>query len=113
MPASFPVTNWEELVKFSGQKYHEIAFTVLNKIIGDEIGKDDLSVICRDAYNFDVPLEKVYRPEIYNAARSGSDCIIQGFCSKNDEQANAVLLLAQTNGILQFLQPHQAIQEVQ
>ena len=45
---------------FHGKEYHEIAFNILNKIIGNEIDKEELSALCADAYNFDVPLEKVY-----------------------------------------------------
>ena len=45
---------------FSGKEYHEIAFIILNKLIGNEIDKDELLKLVHDAYNFDVPLEKVY-----------------------------------------------------
>lgn len=60
MPTSLPYLNREELESLTGQDYPGIAFTVLEKIIGNEIGKEDLSVICNEAYNFEVPLEKVY-----------------------------------------------------
>jgi threonine synthase len=60
MPVSFPLINREELESFSGMDYHEIAFLVLDKIIGKEINIHDLQKLCLDAYNFDVPLEKVY-----------------------------------------------------
>jgi threonine synthase len=60
MPDSFPVISSEDLSQFPDKKYFEIAFTVLNNFIGDEIGDNDLLDICRDAYYFDVPLEKVY-----------------------------------------------------
>jgi threonine synthase len=59
LPDHFPVILQEVLECFSVKEYHEIAFTVLNKIIGKEINEQDLMNICRDAYNFNVPLEKV------------------------------------------------------
>lgn len=59
MPASLPLLSSGELESFSGKDYHEIAFFILNKLIGKEIDPEDLQIICRDAYNFDVPLEKV------------------------------------------------------
>ncbi len=59
LPVSFPLYTREQLESFSGNDYHEIAFIVLNKIIGKEINKQDLLNLCLDAYNFDVPLEKV------------------------------------------------------
>lgn len=59
MPNSFPLITQEELESFSGKDYFEIAFIVLNKMVGKEIDKKDLLNLCHDAYNFDVPLEKV------------------------------------------------------
>jgi threonine synthase len=60
LPTSLPLISRGDLENFSSKKYHEIAFYVLNKIIGDEIGKEELSKLCTDSYNFEVPLEKVY-----------------------------------------------------
>ncbi|MEI6049898.1 MAG: threonine synthase [Bacteroidota bacterium] len=60
LPGSFPNLTPEELNSFCDKEYYEIAFTVLNKIIGTDINSHDLQKLCRDAYNFDVPLEKVY-----------------------------------------------------
>jgi len=60
MPVSFPVISNEELSEFSGKKYFEIAFSVLKSMIGHEIGENDLLALCRDAYYFDIPLEKVH-----------------------------------------------------
>jgi threonine synthase len=59
LPDSFPLFSRKQLESFSGNDYHEIAFIVLNKIIGKEINKQDLQNLCLDAYNFEVPLEKV------------------------------------------------------
>jgi threonine synthase len=59
LPVSFPIITPEELESFSDKPYHEIAAIVLNKIIGKDIDKKDLKKLCIDAYNFDVPLEKV------------------------------------------------------
>jgi threonine synthase len=60
MPDAFPVINREDMSEFPGKKYSEIAFTVLNYLIGNEIRDNDLFDLCRDAYYFDVPLEKVH-----------------------------------------------------
>lgn len=59
MPSYIPVLDNGELVKLSDQSYPEIAYTVLSKIIGNEIENEELLSICRDAYNFEVPLEHV------------------------------------------------------
>jgi threonine synthase len=59
LPTSLPVVTTMELQSFSSKEYYEIAFTILDRIIGNEIGKDELERLCRDAFNFEVPLEKV------------------------------------------------------
>jgi threonine synthase len=60
LPSSLPSISSGELESFHSKEYHEIAFNVLNKIIGNEIDKEELLKLCTDAYNFDVPIEKVH-----------------------------------------------------
>src|SRR5512133_2058677 len=59
MPSSIPVMDLKELERLKDQSYPEIAHTVLNRIIGNEISSEDLFTFCSDSYNFDVPLEHV------------------------------------------------------
>jgi threonine synthase len=59
MPVSLPFLTPEELESLRDKEYYEIAYVVLSKIIGSEINNQDLMKLCREAYNFDVPLEKV------------------------------------------------------
>jgi len=60
MPELFPVLSKSEIKSFPGMEYQSIAHTVLGKYTGSEISSDDLAGICRESYNFDIPLEKVY-----------------------------------------------------
>jgi threonine synthase len=60
LPDSLPEISAMEIESFPGKEYHEIAFHVLNKIIGDNIDNEELSRLCADAYNFEIPLEKVH-----------------------------------------------------
>ena len=60
LPVSLPSVSQSELGSFSGKAYHEIASIVLNNLIGSEIDKEELARLCADAYNFELPLEKVY-----------------------------------------------------
>ena len=59
VPTKIPRLTKEEHEFILNKKYHEIAFTVLNKFLHDEIGENDLKKITKEAYNFDVPLEKI------------------------------------------------------
>src|SRR3981189_848417 len=59
-PEKFPPLTPNEIGAFAKLPYHEIAFRVLSKYADGIIEPDALAAMCRDAYNFDVPLEKVY-----------------------------------------------------
>lgn len=60
LPLDIPVIPKDELQSFASKEYYEIAFSVLSKTIGKEIAKNTLLSICRDSYNFEVPLKKIY-----------------------------------------------------
>ena len=59
-PEKFPQLAPEEIAAFNQLPYHEIAFRVLSKYTDGIIPSDVFAAICRDAYNFDIPLEPVY-----------------------------------------------------
>ncbi|MSU59671.1 MAG: threonine synthase [Pedosphaera sp.] len=59
-PEKFPRLMPEEIGAFAKLPYPEIAFRVLSKYTDGIVANDALAAICRDAYNFDVPLENVY-----------------------------------------------------
>jgi threonine synthase len=60
MPDHIPQFTNEEIQGFRNKAYHEIAWEVIGKFLQDEIPADDLKAILKDAYTFDVPLEKVH-----------------------------------------------------
>lgn len=60
MPSYIPVIKKSELKSYSHLDYPELAFQVLRHFLFNEICDDDLKSICYDAYNFDVPIERVY-----------------------------------------------------
>ncbi|MDB6019809.1 MAG: L-threonine synthase, partial [Pedosphaera sp.] len=59
-PEKFPRLTPEEIGAFAGLPYHEIAFRVLSRFTVGIIPDDALAAMCRDAYNFNIPLEKTY-----------------------------------------------------
>lgn len=59
LPAEFPRFGAEELAGFARFSYPEIAWQVLRRFTVDVIDEATLGDLCRDAYNFDVPLEPV------------------------------------------------------
>jgi threonine synthase len=60
MPSSLPIISREKLTEFGSMHYFEIAFILLNSLFGNEIDGQDLLEICKDAYYFNVPLDKVF-----------------------------------------------------
>ena len=59
-PERFPRLTPDEIAAFAQLPYHEIAFRVLAKYTRDIIPDDALAAMCREAYNFSIPLEKIY-----------------------------------------------------
>jgi threonine synthase len=59
LPREFPKLSSAELAEFAKLPYYEIAFRVLSKYSDGIIGADALVELCRDTYDFDVPLEPV------------------------------------------------------
>lgn len=60
MPDSVPQIGRDEMLGYRSKEYHEIASAVMGHFLKDEIDDKILENICRDAYNFDVPVEEVY-----------------------------------------------------
>lgn len=59
-PTNIPDISLEELDSLRDSDYHEIAYAVTKKFLAGEIPEEELKRICRESYNFDVPLEKAY-----------------------------------------------------
>lgn len=60
LPRCFPQLTPDELAGFAGKSYPEIAFDILRRYTSGILDDATLFDLCRDAYNFDVPLEPVY-----------------------------------------------------
>lgn len=59
-PEQFPRLTPDEIGAFPALPYHEIAFRVLAKYTQGIVPDDVLAKMCREAYDFDIPLEKIY-----------------------------------------------------
>jgi threonine synthase len=82
LPDSIPVFTGEELGSFSNMSYNEIASLILNKFIGKEVDRDVLSNLCKDAYNFDIPLEKVSRRKYIMRLDRGPTASFKDFAAR-------------------------------
>jgi len=59
MPVHFPLFSESELEAFSELTYHELASEIIGRFIGTEISREVLSEICKEVYNFSIPLEHI------------------------------------------------------
>ncbi len=59
-PEKFPCLAPEEIAAFTNLPYHEIAFRVLSRFTAGVVPDEALAAMCREAYNFVIPLEKTY-----------------------------------------------------
>ncbi len=59
MPRPIPRWTRDELAALQGRSYPEVAHAVLERYVGDEFTSDELAALCADAYDFEVPLERV------------------------------------------------------
>lgn len=59
MPETIPSVRQETIDLFSDMSYSEIAYHVTNMFLQDQIPDEVLQDLCNDAYDYDVPLEKV------------------------------------------------------
>lgn len=60
LPDTFPRLTADEIAAFARADYFQIAERVLSKFTEGVIPQDALAAMCRDAYGFPIPLEKVY-----------------------------------------------------
>jgi len=59
MPSAIPLLDRNTLLSLHELEYHELAYTILRHLTGYEIDEKVLYQLCRDAYDFDIPLEHV------------------------------------------------------
>ena len=59
VPTKIPAFSRREIAAMKGEEYHEIAYRVMKKFVGSEVSDRVLRSITRDAYDFDVPIERM------------------------------------------------------
>jgi threonine synthase len=82
MPDFIPGVSASELENFRYLKYHEIATEIVHKYTDSEIQKEELSQLCADAYNFDVPLEQVSEKELILRLDQGPTASFKDFAAR-------------------------------
>src|SRR5215831_14469577 len=59
VPEKFPRFTPDEIAAFTRLQYHEVAARVLSRYTEGVIDSDAVATMCREAYDFEIPLEPV------------------------------------------------------
>ncbi|MCK5051217.1 MAG: threonine synthase [Candidatus Cloacimonetes bacterium] len=104
MPEEIPTFTKEEINKFSQMEYYEIAYEIGRKFLHDQIPDTDLKAIVKDAYNYEVPLEKVYDRKYVMRLDQGPTASFKDFAARmmgrlmqyylKKEERNLIILVA-------------------
>ncbi len=82
LPDSYPSLSRNDLESFTGMDYPDIAYIILNKLIGGEIDKQVLIKLCNDAYQFSIPLEKIIERKYIMRLDQGPTASFKDFAAR-------------------------------
>jgi threonine synthase len=82
MPKEIPVFTKEEIKSFSQKEYYEIAFEVARKFLVGQISDNELLALVKDAYNYPVPLEKVFENKYVMRLDQGPTASFKDFAAR-------------------------------
>lgn len=107
MPEEIPRLSQGEMQDFSDAEYHEIAFAVGRRFLAGEIPEDDQRRIVIDAYDYEVPLERVYDRKYVMRLDQGPTASFKDFAARMmgrlmqyflDRKSGELLILTATSG---------------
>jgi threonine synthase len=107
LPQRIPVIGDSMLRDMARKPYDEIAFMVARNMLQGEIGDDSLLSMVKDAYNFEVPLEKVYERKYIMRLDQGPTASFKDFAARMmgrlmqyflQKQERQMLILTATSG---------------
>lgn len=82
MPDSIPQLSFEEINSFSSMEYYEIAYSIIKKYLQNEMEDTALMELVKDAYNYSVPLEKVYENKFIMRLDQGPTASFKDFAAR-------------------------------
>lgn len=82
MPERIPRIPPESIAQFSEMSYREIAYQVLKPYLGELIPDGSLKPILQDAYDYEVPVEKVYNRKHILRLDRGPTCSFKDFAAR-------------------------------
>ena len=82
MPEEIPQIPRSRIGQFPKMSYPQIAYEVIKPYLGDLVSDSDLRAMLEDAYNYDVPVEKVYDEKYVMRLDRGPTCSFKDFAAR-------------------------------
>lgn len=107
MPQHIPTFTKEEIKSFSDMEYHKIAYVVGAKFLKGQIPDEKLKEIVKDAYDYEVPLQKVINNKYVMRLDQGPTASFKDFAARMmgrlmqyylDLEKRKLLILTATSG---------------
>ena len=107
MPEEIPKIPPSRLMEFSKMSYPEIAYEVIKPYLGDLVPDDALKAMLADAYNYDVPVQKVFDEKYVLRLDRGPTCSFKDFAARLmgrlmqyflKQDGKSILILTATSG---------------
>ena len=107
MPEEIPQIPGSLIGQFPKMSYPQIAYEVIKPYLGDLVSDSDLRAMLEDAYNYDVPVEKVYDEKYVMRLDRGPTCSFKDFAARAmgrliqyflRQEGRSILILTATSG---------------
>jgi len=107
MPEKIPLLTREEIHQLSNLSYPEVAYHVLHPYLGDLIPDQALKSLLQDAYNYDLPLERVFDGKYLMRLDRGPTCSFKDFAARLmgrliqyflRQEGSSIVILTATSG---------------
>ncbi|MEI8004333.1 MAG: threonine synthase, partial [Methanothrix sp.] len=107
MPEEIPPISRSQIGQFSRMSYPQIAYEVVKPYLGDLVPDSDLRAMLEDAYNYIVPVERVYDEKYVMRLDRGPTCSFKDFAARLmgrliqyflKQEGRSILILTATSG---------------
>jgi threonine synthase len=107
MPEQIPQIPSSRIGQFSKMSYPQIAYEVVKPYLGDLVSDSDLRAMLEDAYNYDVPVERVYDEKYVMRLDRGPTCSFKDYAARLmgrliqyflRQEGRSILILTATSG---------------
>lgn len=107
LPEEIPLIPKSRIGQFSRMSYPQIAYEVIKPYLGDLVSDSDLRAMLEDAYNYEVPVERVYDEKYVMRLDRGPTCSFKDFAARAmgrliqyflKQEGRSILILTATSG---------------